>query len=438
MALHDNSYYIGIDLGTSGCRAMVVDVNGSLIASSTALLPEPIRKNSRCEQDPSLWWDAVCDVLSGLFDQIPAKNVAAMAVDGTSGTVFLIDADGNPLAPALMYDDTGCRQEATRISAVAPSDSAAHGATSGLAKLLYMQQQPFAVKARYVVHQADWIAGRLRGKYGVSDENNCLKLGYDVIHRQWPDWFKSLGVRMELLPEVVTAGTPIGTIDNIIGNQLGLQPHTRIIAGTTDGVAAFLATGAHSVADGVTSLGSTLVLKILSDTPVFSSQHGIYSHRLGDQWLVGGASNCGGKTLLQYFTQQQLDLMTPLLQPDKATGLEYYPLPAQGERFPFNDPEMMPRLSPRPDDDVLFFQGILEGIARIEADGYHLLSRLGAPFPVNVRSVGKGASNLAWTKIREKLLNIPMKKTIQDQATYGTALLARNTCLDIQSAGISS
>jgi len=435
MNSRDSACYIGVDLGTSGCRAIAINRDGALVASSTASLPAPERENSHCEQEPSLWWESVCIVLAGVLEQIPTRNISAIAVDGTSGTVFMIDDHGNPLAPALMYDDARSQTEATRISAIAPDSSAAHGAASGLAKLLYLQQQPYASRAEYMVHQADWISGRLCGSFGTSDENNCLKLGYDAIHRQWPEWFKPLGVRTKLLPRVVVAGTCIGTIDKTIGDQLGLRTNTKIIAGTTDGVAAFLATGAHTIGDGVTSLGSTLVLKVLSDKPVFSPSHGVYSHRLGNRWLAGGASNCGGKVLLQYFTQQQLDQMTPLLRPERTTGLDYYPLPAQGERFPYNDPAMLPRLSPRPTDDVLFFQGILEGIALIEADGYHLLASHGAPYPTTIRSVGRGAHNQAWTEIRGKLLNVQMQSAIQEQAAYGTALLARNACLDDPSTG---
>ena len=80
----------------------------------------------------------------------------------------------------------------------------------------------------------------------------------------------------------------------------------------------------------MTSLGSTLVLKLVSDRPVFSPAHGVYSHRLGDLWLTGGASNSGGAVLAQYFSADELRALTPLLKPDVPTGLDYYPLPGHG------------------------------------------------------------------------------------------------------------
>lgn len=421
-----NSIYIGIDLGTSGCRAVAIEHNGSVIASGSEDLPESTGDELCREQQPQDWWKAVCNVLSAVLASIDAQRVTAIAVDGTSGTLFLADNQGQPLGPALMYNDARSQSEAEQIARYAPEASAAHGPTSGLAKLLYLLKQPFANKAGYTLHQADWITARLCGRYGVSDENNCLKLGYDVIQRRWPEWMQSLGIHCELLPRVFAPGTVLGDIEKPLADRFGLAGHTRIIAGTTDGVAAFLATGASSIADAVTSLGSTLVLKVLSEQPLFSPQHGIYSHRLGDRWLAGGASNCGGKVLLQYFNQHQLDMMTPQLCPDKPTGLDYYPLPSLGERFPYNDPDMLPNLSPRPENDVLFFQGMLEGITHVEADGYHLLADLGAPFPSCIRTVGKGAKNQAWTSIREARLHVPLYEATHDQPAYGTAILARN------------
>src|SRR5262249_34407704 len=143
-----------------------------------------------------------------------------------------------------------------------------------------------------------------------------------------------------------------------------------IVAGTTDGCAAFLATGASEAGEGVTSLGSTLVLKLLSDRPIFAPEQGVYSHRLGERWLVGGARTSGGGALLRFSDGAGMRELGGRLGPDQPTGLDFYPLPAAGERFPIADPKLEPRVSPRPADDATFFQGLLEGIAAIEARAY--------------------------------------------------------------------
>ena len=441
--------YLGIDVGTSGCRIIAIDNNGVIHGQSARALPAPVRNGDAVEQEPQLWWSAVQETLHDLLRllsiQTAAHQVRAIAVDGTSATLLLTDDDGHPLCPALMYNDARSTLQAAHIKSIAPPESGAHGATSALAKLLYLQQQfvprsapysvPCSVKAQpqHALHQADWIMGQFSGRFGISDENNALKLGYDAVKREWPAWMDSLGINKKLLPDVLPPGTSIGTITMQIQREFGLLPDTRVVTGTTDSIAAFLATGAYISSScasnyestAVTSLGSTLVIKVISPKPIFAPTYGIYSHRLGDLWLAGGASNSGGAVLLQYFTQDQLTAMTPHLEPAQITGLDYYPLPAPGERFPVCDPTLAPRLTPRPADDVQFFQGMLEGIAHIEQQGYQRLAKLGTPYPASIRTAGGGASNMAWQKIRERILNVPIHNARQQDAAYGTALLAK-------------
>ncbi|MBW8329712.1 MAG: carbohydrate kinase, partial [Thiobacillus sp.] len=197
-------------------------------------------------------------------------------------------------------------------------------------------------------------------------------------------------------------------------------------AGTTDSIAAFLAAGVSRSGCAVTSLGSTLVLKLLSDTRVESTEHGVYSHWFGDRWLAGGASNAGGAVLRQFFDDRQLAALSETIDPGVASPLDYVPLPRPGERFPVNDPTLAPRLSPRPADDAEFMHGLLESLARIEARGYGLLAELGATPVGRVDTAGGGARNAAWTGIRQRLLGVPVTRATHTEAAYGAALLARD------------
>jgi sugar (pentulose or hexulose) kinase len=427
--------FIGIDLGTSGCRAIAIDERQQILGEAAVALPAPQRAGTRVEQDPALWWTAVGDCLEQLAKGIDTDPVAAIAVDGTSATLLLTDARGTPLRPALMYNDARATAEAERLKRIVPADSAAHGPSCALAKLLWLSQHDthFA-RATHACHQADWIAARLCARFPAatvfSDYNNALKMGFDAQQQRWPDWLGELGLSPNLLPEVVAPGTVIGTIDHAIAERFALPPSTRIVAGTTDSTAAFLATGAGEPGEAVTALGSTLVCKVISERPVFAPQYGVYSQPLISagklRWLVGGASNSGGNVLRHYFTLEQLAQMTPQLQADHPTGLDYYPLASRGERFPVNNAQLAPRLEPRPDDDVIFFQAMLEGIARIEAEAYRRLAALGAPYPSSVRSTGGGAGNKAWTEIRGQLLQVPMVAAQQTEAAFGVAVLAAN------------
>jgi sugar (pentulose or hexulose) kinase len=112
------------------------------------------------------------------------------------------------------------------------------------------------------------------------------------------------------------------------------------------------------------------------------------------------------------------------LRPEAPTGLDWHPLPARGERFPIADPELTFEPA-RPTDEATLLQGLLEGIAAVEARGYALLADLGGPPLRSVRTVGGGAANPAWSRIRARLLGVPLLEPTSLEAAYGTALLAR-------------
>ena len=415
--------FLGIDVGTGGVRACAVDTRGDIRGMESAALPPPRQDGAAIDQDPELWWQATVAAIGKLGARIDLAGVERISVDGTSGTLLLIAEDGRPLTPGLMYNDARAATDAARIAAVAPAESGAHGASSALAKLLHLVRQGPG-GARFAVHQADWIAGRLAGQHGVSDENNTLKLGYDPVTRTWPAWLDRLDVPRELLPKVLVPGTSFATVDPKVAATLGLPSSAHVAAGTTDGVAAFIATRADTPGDAVTSLGTTLVVKLLATRPIFAASQGVYSHRLGDSWLAGGASNSGGGALLAHFTAAEMERLTPQLRPEASTGLDYYPLAKPGERFPIADPAMPARITPRPPEDHRFFQALLEGIASVEALAYRQLARLGAPPLRRVISIGGGARNDAWTEIRRRALGVPVTVAEQTEASYGAALLA--------------
>lgn len=409
---------IGIDIGTSGARAVAMRWDFSIAGQSAVRLD----KFGQDPRAPSAWWQAVQAALTELLSGIDRTAVRAIAVDGTSGTLLPVDAAGRPLAEPLMYNDKVADADIlAAIAREAPEASAAHGATSGLAKALRFQHLP-GIAA--VLHQADWIAGNLSGRFDLSDENNALKTGYDVEARRWPDWIAATGMRMDLLPDVVEPGDVTGTLTEASAELFGLPRNVAVVAGTTDGCASFLATGAIVTGDGVTALGSSLTIKILSDRPISAPRFGIYSHRLGDTWLAGGASNSGGKVLAQHFSLARIIELSAAIDPTTETGLDYYPLSIPGERFPIADPALPPRLTPRPANDADYLKAMFEGMAAIEALGYRRLAELGAPALTSVRSVGGGAANAAWTTIRQRKLEVDFLPTLSDEAAAGTARLA--------------
>lgn len=429
--------FLGIDIGTSGIRGCCINADNQQVASwqhafqARSQTDNVLTNTGRYQQDPVPWRALLEQLIAEISRQVQHldKNlrITAIAIDGTSSSLIACKKDGTPVSPALMYNDQQSQPQAETIRRFAPAESAVHSASSSLAKALYLQEQ--YPKTELFCHQADWLASHLTGHYGVSDENNCLKLGFDSITQRWPQWLHSnkenAVIAKDKLPRVVAPGISIGLVKASLIQKYRLAKNCTVVAGTTDSNAAVLATGANQLGDAVTSLGSTLVIKVFSDRPLFFPEYGIYSHRLNNHWLVGGASNSGGSVLLQYFSQAQLDAMTPQLKPEQNTGLNYYPLPATGERFPVNDINKQNVTTPRPENDMLFFQALLEGIASIEAEGYKKLQALGAATPKRIFTAGGGSKNEAWTKIRAQITGLPVINAKNTEACYGSALLAR-------------
>ncbi|MEG5175508.1 FGGY-family carbohydrate kinase [Microcoleus sp. B3-D7] len=420
--------YLGIDFGTTGARSTAIDSQGKIHCET-----EYTFANNGQQQPelPSVWQNALWDSI----EQIPPtirNQVRAIALDGTSSTVMLCNTDGIPVCEPILYNDARGAAVTERLRAIAPDNHTVLSATSSLAKLLWWQEFREETAPTVFLHQADWLAFLLHGKLGISDYHNALKLGFDVDTLCYPNWLIEgiAGAATPELPQVVAPGTPVGEVRDQVGDRFGFSRDCMICAGTTDSIAAFLASGVNSPGEAVTSLGSTLAVKLLSHTRVDDSRYGIYSHKLGDLWLVGGASNTGGAVLRHFFTDVELDNYSTQINPEEESLLDYYPLLKKGDRFPINDPNLRPRLEPRPTDSVEFLHGLLESIARIEARGYQLLQVLGATPLTKVYTAGGGAKNSVWSAIRKRYLKVPVVTPVHTAAAYGTALLAMRSVTD--------
>lgn len=406
--------YLGIDFGTTGARACVIDAHSAICWEQRIAYPDAAAQTA---QD---WQNSLYGLLDGLPSPI-ATTLCGIAIDGTSGTVLQCDAALQPIGPALMYNDARAVPQADYLATLAPNSSNVATPTSGLAKALWLAQHH--PHAQYLMHQADWLTALLSGRPGISDYHNALKSGYDVEKLCWPDWILALPVA-PLLPHVVAPGSVIGEVTPGIAARYGIAPDCLIHAGTTDSIAAFIASEVKDTTTGVTSLGTTLVLKQLSPKRIEAPAYGIYSHRYGELWLVGGASNAGAGVLRSYFDDAQLVALSMQIDTEQDSPLDYYPLPKCGERFPVCDPKLAPRLTPRPDNDADFLHGLLQSLARIEADGYSRLAELGAPPIKQVMSNGGGAHNFAWRALCSRMLGHPVYVSPHSEAAYGAALMA--------------
>lgn len=415
---------LGLDLGTSGLRAVIRDQAQTQLAHYTTDLPLPKRHQNHSEQSPVIWIEALKKLLNQVGHSPWSQAIEHLIIDATSSTVLLCQADGAPLTPALMYDDQRAQLAAQKIKQIAPQNSGAQGAASTLAKVMWLDETIDSNPKRQAIicHQVDFLNHYLTGKLNVTDENNALKLGFDSVNQSWPDWVQHLCPLP--LPSVIAPGQVIGPILPTIAQTHNL-PNLTVHAGTTDSIAAFLATGAHKIGDAVSSLGSTIALKLLSEQPIFAADYGIYSHHLNGKWLVGGASNAGGAVLLAQFSLTQLTQLIEQLkqQPLNPTGFHYYPLTRPGERFPIADPNLPPKISPRPKSDALFLLGLLEGLTQIEQEGYGKLVTLGASPIKRLFTTGGGHKNAIWQQLRQQAITCDWQIAQSFDAAFGVTQL---------------
>lgn len=410
--------YLGIDFGTSGARACVIAPGGQIEEMARLDYGAPT-----IDEAAATWREVLFSLIAG----IPAgmrRRLAALAVDGTSATVLACDEALNPTFPPIPYHDARAVEEAAAIRRAAGWAHPAASASSGLAKVLWLKKHLGLQRARLYLNQADWLSALLSGQ-PVADYHNALKMGLDLETGQWPAWVEYLA-DVDYLPIPVKPGTTLGLLERPRARELGIHPDCLVRAGTTDSIAAFLAAGVDQPGDAVTSLGSTLVLKLLSETRVDDGDSGVYSHWFGRLWLAGGASNAGGATLRQHFSDDELEALSATIDPERDSGLDYYPLPTRGERFPVNDPELLPRLEPRPEQRADFLHGLLDGLARIEARGYARLQELGATPLRRVVGAGGGARNPTYARLRARRLGVPVTRAHEHEACYGSARLARD------------
>ncbi|KAH7575007.1 hypothetical protein JRO89_XS02G0034700 [Xanthoceras sorbifolium] len=454
--------YLGMDFGTSGARFALIDKHGTIYSEAKREYPKYMGEHvfkeqngvaARKSEETIDWIRSWKTTLFLLLEDVPVNLrplIASISIDGTSATTIILDSNtGEPLWRPFLYYES-CPDALPMVKSIAPANHTVCSGTSTLCKLVSWWNVRGANKTSAVLlHQADWLLWLLHGKLGVSDYNNALKVGYDPEVDSYPPWLLSQPYS-QLLPSVKAPGASIGFLTEDIRAKFGFPKDCIVCTGTTDSIAAFLAARATQPGKAVTSLGSTLAIKLLSTNRIEDARFGVYSHRLDDKWLVGGASNTGGAVLRQIFTDEQLKKLSDHINPMEASPLDYYPLQAVGERFPVADPEMAPRfyfllllfffllwvgelgrvrkikrmLHPRPQSDVEYLHGILESIARIEAKAYTLLKDLGATQVEEVFTAGGGAKNEKWTQIRERVLGLPVRQAIQTEAAYGAALLA--------------
>jgi xylulokinase len=433
------AYVCGIDIGISGVRVIVLRKDGFVSSRSYVSLPPTDMGGGRSTQNPFIWWECVMEALQDAMNSLvhvggSPREVSAICIDATSGTIVPVDEDLMPLAHGVVYNDSRSYKEAEYLNIIAFECIKELGyrfdSRFALPKILYLKNHAPEVwkNTRYILHQADFISTRLLGKKGklLTDTSNALKTGYDILNFQWPKYMADLGIA-DKMPEVVKTGSLLGVVDSQVASLFGFSKDVELIAGMTDSVAACVASGAKKEGDMNTILGSTITWKVLAGD-VIKDQHGrIYSHlHPSGCYLPGGVGNSGGYGIRSMMdaSPKELTMYAVNLDINEPSDFFAYPLPIAGERYPFIDEDFQPFISKEEGKGEALYKALIEGAACVERWGYDTLNGLHANISGDVWTTGGGAMVDSWMKIRANILNRVVLRTRFPESAFGAALIA--------------
>lgn len=390
--------FLGIDFATQSARAVLLDIDSKIHARITEDLAPVVRgDDGRLTQDPVSWLRAIDSLLIQI--RLEAErlelSISAMCITATSGTFILTDSNGLPIADAAMYNDGRADSPLGRAEKII-------GEVGG-GTYLFAHTPEYLVAHLTATHLADVPA----------DWSHALKTGVDIATGEWKasELSRASGLGISL-PSVVAPGTLLGRTQN------GSIP---IYAGMTDGCTAQISVGDSSVGSAVTTLGTTLVLKVVADKEIAGP--GFYSHLLPEsRWLAGGASNLGGISYKNF--HDDIDQWSLKARAHGPASFVSYPLVGTGERFPIANKKMNALASKIAAGEVDQFRSILEGIAFAERLSYETLAAAGADTSGTLYTVGGGSHSHLWSTIRATVLQKPISIVKNSGSDIGAAMIA--------------
>ena len=427
-------YVCGLDVGTSGAKALAVTERGEVLARAEARFGELpcVPAPGRSEQNASQWWDAAKTCLRQLSDQLREGRIVALAVDSTSGTIVPVDRQGEPLMAAMMYNDDRAKGLEKEVQKAAAELSERLGYTFpsvfSLVKLVWLRKEEPGIfeKTHKFLHAADFIVGGLTGNFDATDTSNGLKSGVDLLSGTWPVFIESeLGLPLSKFPKVFRPGEKLGEVSKSASEAIGIPAGTPVIAGASDGTASFLASGAKASGDWNLNLGTTLAIRGISEKLIRDPGGRFYCHRHPEgYWLPGGASNVGGEVLIREFGEARLSGLDRAAEAYSPTSLLVYPLARKGERMPFVSPDAEGFVEGKAGSEEELYAGYLEGIAVVSCWSIEEAKGLGAPADGDFFLSGGGGRGKTLRRLIASALRKPLIKTREPEAAFGSALLA--------------
>jgi len=442
--------FLGIDLGTSAVKALLVDEDGTVVAGQSAPLGVNRPHQGWSEQDPESWWQAADLAVRQLARSQPA-GIAAVSAIGLSGQMHgltALDAAQRPLRPAILWNDTRSSAQAARLDSTYPEfreiggNAVMPGFTAPKAVWMAEVEPESFDNTALILLPKDYLRLRMTGE-AVSDMSDAAgTLWLDVAARDWSGRLLELcGLDRSNMPRLVEGSAPSGQLRAEIARDWGIDGRPVVAGGGGDNAAAAVGLGTVAPGDSFLSLGTSGVVFTVTDrfAPAAESGAHAFCHALPDSWhqmgVILAASDC--LSWLCDITGADIDtLMRDLADTDlSATDLLFHPY-LSGERTPHNDADArggffgLARHHGRGE----MTRAVLQGVAFAIADATQVLASAGAA-PTRLLATGGGAKNETWLAYIAAITGIPVD--LPADGDFGAALGAARLAMMATGARIS-
>ncbi|HVA93112.1 MAG TPA: xylulokinase [Chloroflexota bacterium] len=458
--------FLGLDLGTTGVRALLIDGNGAVLGSDTAEHPLHSPAPGWMEQDPEDWWRAAAQAVRGALERagLLGEAVAAAAVSGQMHGAVLLDAAGQVVRPCILWNDqrsvAQCEEIMRRVGRERMLAITGNVALAGFTapKLLWVREHEPQRWARVaqVLLPRDYLNYRLTGILASEPSDAAGTLLFDVRARQWsPEILAALALDAALLPHIVPSAGLIGGVSAAAARTLGLREGTPVMGGGADNACAAAGNGVLEPGQVLCSVGTsgTVVAPVGLNVGTPGSNVHLFSHvsprvnyLMGVVLSAGGAlrwfrDTCAPELATHPGAPDHYDVLTAeaARTPPGAEGLIFLPY-LTGERTPHGSADargVFFGLSPRHGRGHLA-RAVIEGVSLALGQSFALLRGAGVRAEV-VRLTGGGARSPFWRQILADVFECPVALQPRDEGpAYGAALLAAvgaGAFPDIESAG---
>lgn len=436
--------YIGIDLGTSAVKLLLMAEDGTIRSSVSREYPIFFPRSGWSEQRPEDWWNAVWEGLQALLEGHDPKRVAGISFGGQMHGLVMLDAQDRVIRPAILWNDGRTARQTDWLNETVGrktlSACTANIAFAGFTapKLLWVREEEpenFARIAKIMLPK-DYIAYRLTGVHSTdySDASGMLLL--DVEHRCWSEKMLELcGVERAWLPTLFESCEVTGKVKPDLAAGLGLRPDCVVAAGAGDNAAAAVGTGTVGEGRCNVSLGTSGTIFISSRGFRVDGRNALhaFAHADGRYHLMGcmlSAASCNqwwmGSILgTEDYAAQQEGIEEHLGE----NGTFFLPY-LMGERSPHNDSSARGMFIGMSMDTTRrdMTQAVLEGVSFGIRDSFEVAKSLGIQ-PSATRICGGGAKSALWRKMIANILNLPVERIASDEGPgLGAAMLAAVAC----------